>query len=359
MAYESMTYESILHRMIDRITTDYPNLDTREGSIIFNALAPAAVELAIAYAHLDAILNECFVSTASREYLLIACSQMGMDTRVFDASQGTHKGVFNVEIPIGSRWNHDLYNYTVTEYIGLDKNNNHEYKMICETEGSEPNTTTGDLTAITYITNDLTYAKVTECLIEGEDETSDEDIRMAYYDYVNSTASDGNVKQYERWCNEYPGIGNYRIFPLANGDNTVEVSILNPSNRAATDELVAEFQKYLDPNSSGMGDGVAPIGSRVTVTTAQEREIEVGVEVVMKKGYSDISAIEKALTEYFASISYKKNTVSYMSVGAVILGVEGVESIKNLALDGYMDDVELSDHQIPVLGASSHYIIGA
>ena len=39
MAYENMTYELILQRMMDRVSLQYPNLDTREGSILFNALA--------------------------------------------------------------------------------------------------------------------------------------------------------------------------------------------------------------------------------------------------------------------------------------------------------------------------------
>ena len=49
MAYENMTYEAILARMMNRVQEQYPDLDNREGSIIFNALAPAAVEVAIAY----------------------------------------------------------------------------------------------------------------------------------------------------------------------------------------------------------------------------------------------------------------------------------------------------------------------
>ena len=88
MAYENMTYEVILQRMMDRVTTQYPNLDNREGSIIFNALSPAAIELAIMYTELDNVLNESFVNTASREYILIGCEQMGMDTSIFEASAG-------------------------------------------------------------------------------------------------------------------------------------------------------------------------------------------------------------------------------------------------------------------------------
>ena len=70
MIYEDMTYEVILDRMIERVVDSYPEIDTREGSIIYNALAPAALELAIMYTELDNAIAESFVDTASREYIL-------------------------------------------------------------------------------------------------------------------------------------------------------------------------------------------------------------------------------------------------------------------------------------------------
>ena len=356
MAYENMTYEFILQRMMNRVRSDYPNLDNREGSIVFNALASAAIELAITYTEIKNALGESFVNTATREYILIACNEMGMDTSVFESSAGVHKGVFNVEVPIGSRWNCELYNYTVTEYIGLESEG-HAYRMECETFGTSPNNQTGDLTAITDVPDGLTTAKVVECLIEGENETSDEDIRTAYYEFVNSTATDGNVNQYQRWCDEYTGIGNSKIYPLWNGANTVKVSILSASNRAASDELIAEFQEYLDPNSRGMGDGVAPIGAFVTVSTATEIPINVSANVTLKAGYTSTDGIATALTNYFGDISYEKTQVAYMNIGATILGVDGVESINNLLVNGGTADINLTDEQIPVLGTVNWTVV--
>ena len=40
--FENYTYEKILNDMLDRVPD---SLDKRQGSIIYNALAPAAVEL--------------------------------------------------------------------------------------------------------------------------------------------------------------------------------------------------------------------------------------------------------------------------------------------------------------------------
>ena len=66
---EYYSYEAILQRMINKVKEKYPDLDTREGSIIFDAFAPAAMELAIAYVALGNVENESFIMTASREYL--------------------------------------------------------------------------------------------------------------------------------------------------------------------------------------------------------------------------------------------------------------------------------------------------
>jgi uncharacterized phage protein gp47/JayE len=352
MAYEHMTYEVILDRMMNRVTAEYPNLDTREGSIIYNALAPAAVELAIMYTELDNAIAESFVATASREYLLIRCEEMGIDVSTFDATAGVHKGVFNVEVSIGSRWNCELYNYVVSEYLEQDEDGNYTYKMECETLGTEPNNQTGNLTALTDIPVNLTVAKVTECLIEGENEVSDDKIRTVYYEHINGVVVDGNVKQYERWCSEYDGIGNCKIIPLWNGVNTVKVSILSASNKAASPELVAEFQEYLDPGCQGMGNGIAPIGAFVTVSTATEVPINITADVTLTSGYSDTSVITEKVTEYLSKISYAKNTVAYMNIGAAILSADGVESVSNLAINGSTSDIILGTEEIPVIGTT-------
>lgn len=358
MAYESMTYELILQRMMSRVTSRYPNLDSREGSIIFNALAPAAVELAIAYSELDNVLAQSFANTATRDYLYILCAQMGMDTTVFDANAGTFKGEFDVKVQIGSRWNCDLYNYVVTEFIEQDATTQYyTYRLTCETLGSAPNSVTGSLSTISDLPNNLNHAELTECLIEGENEYTDDEIRSAYFDFVNSVATDGNVSQYERWCTEYEGIGNYKIFPLWDGDNTVKVSILSSSNRAASDTLIAEFQEYLDPGIEGMGNGEAPIGAFVTVSTATEVPISVTADVQLANGYSSTPDIDTALVEFFSKIAYEKAVVSYMSLGAAILDVPGVEFVSNLLVNGATNDVALASEEIPTLGTTTWTVV--
>ena len=62
--YESITQEVILSRMLDRVRASNPEIDTREGSLIYDALAPASIELRLMYIEFDVIMNETFADSA-------------------------------------------------------------------------------------------------------------------------------------------------------------------------------------------------------------------------------------------------------------------------------------------------------
>ena len=373
MAFENMTYEVILHQMMNRVIENYPNLDTREGSVLFNALAPAALEMAILYTELDNAIKESFVDTASREYILTHCKQMGMETDMFDASAGVHLGIFNVEVPIGSRWNCDLYNYVVEELYDGDYSDIRlpddipepyfAYRLACETTGAAPNNTTGEMTPIGDTPANLSYKELITCLIQGENETSDEDMRKEYYYYVNDTQVDGNVAQYEKWCRDFDGIGNHKIIPRwynkeTNEEETVKVLILDVDNTKASQDLIDKFQDYLDPGKNAMGNGQAPIGAKVTVATAKEKPISVEAEYYATTDNFDSIALYNRLEEYFREISFAKkdgkyiDMIPYMTLGAELTKTLGIGFIDKLKVDGGTDNINLAEDEIPVINKS-------
>lgn len=59
--FENQTFEEIMERMLERISDE---IDKRENSVIWNALAPAAAELALSYIWLDQVLNLVYADTA-------------------------------------------------------------------------------------------------------------------------------------------------------------------------------------------------------------------------------------------------------------------------------------------------------
>lgn len=365
------SYEGILARMIQRITDEYPELDPREGGIMYNALAAAAMELANAYASQDSLNNECFAATASLEGLYVLCDEVGIDTyATFSATKGMFKGEFDADVPPLSRWNLGNYNYTVAYTIEEEtdiENNKWVFALECETPGTDPNGIRGDLTPVDYVNSNMTVAKITECIIAGQDDWDEDSIRAYYFAHVNRTNADGNVSQYGLWCTENPAIGNYRVFSLENGANTVTVSILNADNGVASQALISEFQEYLDPTTlvteggtpipQGMGNGAAPIGAIVTVDTATEKTINVTGSVKFEPGYDDTSILDEAIEDFFKEIAYVKNSVQYMSLGAKLLDTAGIDYVAMLTVNGGTTDVALGDKEIPILGTTTWTVV--
>lgn len=336
-----MTFEEILQRALDRVPD---SLDKREGSVIYDALAPAAYELALAYEEMYKLHADTYARTATRQGLIDRAAEYGL--KPFPATYAVRKGVFTpaeLEINIGARFNFEELNFTVTEKIAAG-----EYQLTCETVGAAGNFGTGLLLPIDYISG-LETATLTDVIIYGEEEEETETFRTRYFEAINSDARDGNVAQYQQWANEYPGIGNYKVFPLWNGKNTVKVSILNSENGVASDQLISDFQKHLDPNSEGLGNGVAPIGAVVTVSTATEVPLTITGNVALANGYENTAGVEEMVKAFLADIAYKKTVVSYMSLGAVVQDCPCVDFLSDFKVNGGMENIALGAEEIAVL----------
>lgn len=343
--FESQTYEVILNRMLSKIPDTF---DKREGSVIYDALAPAAAELQMMYIEMDSWLNESFADTATREYLVRRASEIGLFPN--PATHAVMTGYFEprtLELTPANRFNLGIYNYQILESLGDGR-----YLLTCETAGAAPNTVLGDLTPIEEIPG-LTEARLIDCAIFGEDEEDTEALRERYFRWVSSDPRDGNVADYESWCDTHAGIGRYKVIPLWNGANTVKVSILDSNNEPASTALINEFQEYLDPKSEGLGNGVAPIGSIVTVSTATTVTINVSATITLAEGYVEASGIDEAVTEFLRGISYKDNKIYYFELGCAILNCPCVGSISSLEVNGAMGDLILGAEQIPKFGTGT------
>ncbi len=73
--FEEQTSETIEKRLLANIPD---TVDKREGSIAYDATAPASIELAEAYIMMDAIMQETFATTASRENLIKRASEFNI-----------------------------------------------------------------------------------------------------------------------------------------------------------------------------------------------------------------------------------------------------------------------------------------
>ena len=349
--YEDITYELILQRMIDRVLAQNPNIDTREGSIIYNALAPAAVELQNMYIQLDTILNESFADTQTRDYLIKRCAERGIIPE--PATKAILKGEFNIDVPIGSRFSLDMLNYIVIEKIsdGI-------FKLECETPGSEGNQQFGTLIPIDYIEG-LTSAELTELLIPGEDEEDTESLRERYFNSLKSQSFGGNIADYKEKTKQLPGVGGVKVYPAWNGGGTVKLVIIDSTYNVPSSTLIDAVQTAVDPiQNQGKGVGFAPIGHVVTVEGVSATTININTNITYQEGWTwaDIEPyVHKAIDDYFfelaSSWENENNLIVRISqIETRILNIAGVVDIENTTINGQAQNFVLGADNIPVRG---------
>ena len=349
--YEDQTYENILARSLAKVAT---NVDKREGSLVMNAIAPVSAEHANIYILLDSIIRNGYADTADiREYVVYRCRERGINP--YEATQAVLKGKFNMSIPLGSRFNHDTLNYNAKAFIE-EAEGYYYYQMECETAGEIGNKSFGELSSIEYIDKDL-EGELVELLIPAEDDESIESLKERYLNSFDSNPFGGNKQDYKDKTKALDGVGGCIVIPVWAGGGTVKLIIIDSEFNVATPTLVASIQGQIDPPPQGEGNGIAPIGHTVTVTTPAEFTVDVQARITLNEGYSWSqlkTEITTALEEYFLELRQNwenGNVVVRISqIENRILNLDGVLDVADTQLNGVAGNLSVEQEYLPMLG---------
>jgi uncharacterized phage protein gp47/JayE len=351
--YENVTFESIMERILSRVPS---TMDKREGSVIYDAIAPAAIELQNVYIELDTVLNETFADTASLYYLKKRAAERGISQIL--ATNAILQGEFTpstLTLDIGARFSCDTLNYIITEKIS-----DGVYKLKCETVGTEGNVHLGTLIPIDYIAG-LETAELTEVLIPAIDDETVEHLRERYFDSITSQAFGGNVADYKEKVTTLPNIpiSGVKVTPVWNGGGTVKLTITDGNFDVPSEELIAAVQNEIDPvGHQGQGVGLAPIGHVVTVVGVRSKIINIVTNITYQEGWNWESAkiyIQNAIDKYFHELSktWDENENLIVRVSQLesrILTSEGVLDVSGTTLNGSDANLSLETDEIPIRG---------
>ncbi|MDR9857821.1 baseplate J/gp47 family protein [Paenibacillus sp. VCA1] len=352
--YEHMTFDYILDRMLSRVPD---TIDKREGSVIYDACAPAAAELAQMYIDLDINYNLSFVDTASGEYLSRRTAEFGVNRAA--ATPAERKGLFYgsgdapMDVPLGSRFAIEDLTFVAKERITAGV-----FKLVCETAGTVGNFQFGALLPIDYVAN-LSRAVLGDVLVPGEDEESDDALRERCYEAVNEPAFGGNVADYKQRINKIPGVGATKVYPVWQGGGTVKCTIIAADWTPPSQTLVEEVQTIMDPTvNSGKGIGQAPIDHVVTIFGVAGVTINVETTLTLAAGVTpgQVQAdVEAAITSYLLELrrdwhNQQQLVVRTAQIDARILTVAGVEDVAGTSINGTPANLTLGSDDVPQLG---------
>lgn len=359
--FDDNTFENVLERNLDRIPDEF---DKREGSVIYDAIAPMAIEISLLYSYLDFLFKNAFGDTANRYWLIERAKERGIEP--YKATKAVIIGRFDAKLNIGDRFFIDDIYYTVSK-LQKEEKELFFYELICNEEGSIGNIEGGKLTPTRTIRN-LNLAEIYKLAILGEDEEDTEDFRERYFETIKSIAYGGNIDDYRKKVKAIDGVGLVKVIPVWNGGGTVKLIITDSKFKEPTSELISKVQEIIDPIPFHQkGVGVAPIGHYVTVVGAKSKKINITCEI-LKSRDSNLEEIkreiEKDVEEYFKnqrkiwssyekvdSSIYVENDIRLAKITSIVLNVADVidyDTIKFTDTDKKV--FELSEDELPVLG---------
>lgn len=328
----SKTYEEILQEMMDKVPG---NIDKREGSIIYDALAPCAFFLAQQNFQLDNFVDLVFADTAIGDYLDNAVALYGIKRK--EATTAVRKMTASSAVDSGTRWGIGGLVYAVTGTVSENV-----YEVTCETSGEIGNRYSGAMEPVSNVTG--VTATLGDIITAGTDEESDDAMRERLYAKVRQPATSGNAYHYRQWALEVPGAGDAKVFPLDNGPGTVTV-------------LVVDDDKEI---SSTLPDAVAshietqrPIGATVTIASPTALTVNVSASVLLdgSKTIDEVkTAYQSALDAFLKDTIFSVYRVSYAKLGSLLLDIQGVEDFDNFQLNSGAGNVTVGEKEIPVIG---------
>lgn len=329
--FENMTYDNIMNLMLSKISDD---IDKREGSIIFDALAPCAYLLAQGFFYLENFFDLIFLDTAVDKFLDRIGDMYGVKRN--PAISAIWKASSSIELEVGTRFGHEDITYVVVEKFSEE-----EYSLQCEQDGSIGNSYVGELD---NLDNVGAVVELISLLQTGVDEETDEHYRSRIYDRVQLPATSGNVAHYKMWAKEVIGCGECKVIPTWKGPGTVKLIVVD-SNMGIDPTLPDKVKGYVE--------SVRPVGPEITVVSPIEKTINISAKVSFDSSV-DIETIksdlETELRAYITSLAFNTYIVNYARMGSILLTIPGVIDYSDFSVNGLTQNIVIADDEIPVVG---------
>lgn len=339
-------------------------IDTRQGSIFYDAVSPTCSKIAQFYADLNNALLLVFLPTAVDEYL----DMLGEMVRVYRNSATAARYGFLYE---GTRPAAGERFFTAGRYFVLVEDS--ALYLEAEDTGIVGNDVIEGTAAVPVNNISGLISSQFGALIDpGTDLESDDNYRQRIQEKLSGAAQNGNRQHYKSWAEEVAGVGRARIIPLFAGENTVMAVLYGTDGLPAVDAVVGRVQEYIDPITLGLtreyegveipvgdgtGRGVANIGAHLAVIPAQSLDVSISFTAAFSREYTaeDIQdAAAAAIRDHFKNLALETPeeedmVLRYAEIGSVIYALPAVADYTNLTINGATENITLKDTQAAVL----------
>ena len=338
--FSEQTYNNLIKRILEN--TKANGLDTREGSVSFNLLAPLTEELAKAYISMGDILNLAFIEDTFDEYLDKRVNEFGIYRKEGTKASGSIivNGIDGTFIPNSTIVKCGELKYiTVNDVLlpdegtlyveALDIGSEYNLPSECVFELEKP------IDGVALLFNEEPFEN-------GSNIETDEELRERFKYIIQNPRTSGNVNDYKAWALECDGVGRVKVYPLWNGNGTVKVLIIGSDNLPCSEETVAIVAEHIEEKR--------PIGATVTVDTPELLHLTFNINIKLDSSYSldnTKELISTTLHDYINNLE-DENIIFYKALSAVG-DLECVDDIVDFKINNGQENIEIGDYHIPII----------
>ncbi|WP_413627678.1 baseplate J/gp47 family protein [Fructilactobacillus vespulae] len=365
---QKMDFEYFMQKALERVPD---NIDKREGSVIYDALAPACYNMAEVTLNFYNMNLNSYVQTAVGEFLDYRAIERGMKRKAATNAKVAASFIDSngkpIDIDLKTRFssvgNSPIY-YQVIEKVLPGK-----YILESEEVGQVANKYTGQILPISNI-NGFGFGEVTKVEVPARDIESDDELRTRILESNVFSEYGGNVSDYIKIIKSMKDVGAVQVYPTWNGGGTVKLVIVDNNFNIPSIKLVKDTQEVIDPtDNQGNGYGIAPIGHKVTVDGPTARTLDFSLSIDLDDGLSssDLNPqITKAINDFIDSLKRTKwnelrNERSYQMIIyrsqliSALLKIEGILNVSKIKINNQEKDIKLTFdnklQELPVVGS--------
>ena len=340
--------------------------DTSEGSVFYDVAGPLCMLLTEAYIDLQLLQEQVKLSSATGSWLDDKAEEYGIKRE--QSTPWIYRLVYEgATISIGERFFAEGYYYFVS---AMDEDGN--LYIECETAGlSVPKLPVGTAVVPVYTIEGLTKAQVGEVFRYATDTETDDELRARLQETLAQPSENANVAQVINWATEFEGVNNVKVYGRSTYSPERDVITKGVPNNVAIfigaekgyteSDVVRDFQKYIDPDMEGYGEGVGIIGTIYAVYALVPVDIIIDCTVHLKTsvyGFSaDVDEIKsmicERLTGYFSElVDNADGEYLYIyndNVKAELQELEGFTSCENLTMGGSSKNLKIPSYKRPVI----------
>lgn len=366
---ESHDFDYFMSDMLDEIDDDK---DKRQGSIIYDAMAPAATKLAEESLSLANIVRLTWTQTTNSEFLDWRAAERGASRQLATSTEVIAKFLDSDGSPISNVLVGDQFASVGEEpifYHVKEVNADLTALLVADETGTRPNGYQGQILPVTP--NDvLSWAEITSVAVPAKDDETDDHLRDRILSPDAYNAYGGNIADYLDMLSKIESVGAGQVYPTWRGGSTVKLVIVNNDLRAASDELLSQVKETIDPaDAEGQGYGLAPIGHAVTVVAPTEVKVAIEttvstatnttLEAVKPQILAGIESYFDLRRKAWDDVNQKTGrgyslTVYRSQILAEVMRVDGVINATLPVLNGGENDVVMvfndKTSQLPVVG---------